>query len=411
MFGIHWWQKITKALIASLIIGAMILSLVGCGVGEQPGASQTVFGKASPAMGNISEVSPPEVIQQLSQALAGYQPQVAILSPRPDEVLQDNKVQVKLQVRELPIFKNQDLDMGPHLHVILDNLPYIAVYDINQPLDLSDLEPGTHTIRVFASRPWHESFKNQGAYAQTTFHIFTKTQDNPNSTQPLLTYSRPKGSYGAEPILLDFYLTTGEDPKGNISNRRVRCTINGNSFIMDHWEAAYLRGFKPGKNWVQLELLDEQNNRVENVFNNTVRVITYEPQGRDTLSQLVRGEISADEARGIVEPNYTAKSPPSIIPTPTPTPTLPPQVIESPSPEEAAVHNVPVPQQEIPKDHQPAGNPSPELPAIPEHTNSPASVVNPKTTPQLEKPEIKPTEPTEDDALKPKLDVKEILLP
>jgi len=62
---------------------------------------------------------PPEVIQQLREALENYQPQVAILTPQADEVLQDNPVRVQLQVQDLPIFKNQELDMGPHLHVIL----------------------------------------------------------------------------------------------------------------------------------------------------------------------------------------------------------------------------------------------------------------------------------------------------
>jgi len=47
--------------------------------------------------------------------------------------------EVQLQVQDLPIFKNQELDMGPHLHVILDNQPYIAVYDLNQPLEFPDL--------------------------------------------------------------------------------------------------------------------------------------------------------------------------------------------------------------------------------------------------------------------------------
>jgi hypothetical protein len=49
--------------------------------------------------------------------------------------------------------------------------PYKAVYDLSEPLVFKDLSPGTHTLRVFASRPWHESFKNQGAFDQRTFHI------------------------------------------------------------------------------------------------------------------------------------------------------------------------------------------------------------------------------------------------
>jgi hypothetical protein len=221
--------------------------------------------------------------------------------------------------------------MGPHLHVILDNQPYIAVYDLSKPLELPDLSPGTHTLRVFASRPWHESFKNEGAYAQTTFHVFTKTEDNnPDSNQPLLTYSRPKGSYGAEPILLDFYLTNAplhlvaqENSKDDIADWRIRCTINGNSFVLDRWQAIYLKGFKPGENWVQLEFLDEKGNSVKNVFNNTARLITYEPKGKDTLSKLVRSEITAVEARGIVDPNYT-------LPTSTSTPSATPSLLVPP---------------------------------------------------------------------------------
>jgi hypothetical protein len=259
-----------------------------------------------------------------------HQPQVKILSPRPDEVFKDNSVTVRLQVQDFPAFKNEDLGMGPHLHVILDNQPYRAVYDPSEPLVFEDLTPGTHTIRAFASRPWHESFKNEGAFAQTTFHIFAKTPDNtPDPNQPLLTYSRPQGEYGAEPVMLDFYLNNvplhliaQERPDDDVKDWKIRCTINGESFEFDEWQPIYLKGLKPGKNWVQLELLDEDGNPFSNAFNNTVRVITYTPNGTDTLSKLVRGELSAVEARGIVDPNYV---PPAPAPEPIPEPeeTLP----------------------------------------------------------------------------------------
>ncbi len=347
MFGVNKLQKIAKTFSVSLIAGFLVLSLWSCGDrtpegGDVRAATPTDRGtSAAQLAGNISEVSPPAVIQQLRQSLEVYQPQVKILNPQPDEVLQDDTVSVQFQVQDVPIFKNSELDMGPHLHVILDNQPYMAVYDVNQPLVLSDLAPGTHTLRVFASRPWHESFKNEGAYAQTTFHIFTKTDDNnPDLAQPLLTYSRPKGSYGSEPILLDFYLTNAplhlvarENPNDEIADWRIRCTINGSSFAIDRWEPIYLTGFKPGKNWVQLEFIDEQGNPVKNVFNNTVRVITYEPQGKDTLSKLVRGELSADAARAIVEPSYTTTAPEAApTPTSTPEPLIPaPSVEETPA--------------------------------------------------------------------------------
>ena len=273
----------------------------------------TILPTESESEYHLSEVAPPPVIQKLGLELEQYQPQVKIISPQADETLEDNTVAVQFQVEGLPIFKEEDLGLGTHLHLIVDNQPYQAVYDVEQPLMLSDLEAGTHTLRVFASRPWHESFKNEGAYDQVTFNIFTQTEDNnPSADLPLLTYSRPNGSYGAEPIMLDFYLanapshsTAQENPDDSISDWQVRATVNGNSFLIDSWEPVYLEGFETGKNWVRLELVDSQGNLIDNVFNDTVRTITYEPGGQDTLSKIVREELSVDEVRSIIDPNYT----------------------------------------------------------------------------------------------------------
>jgi len=311
------WQKTTKVL-TYLITLLITLNLVACGdkALTQEVSSSTKREKTHLSQ-KITEVSPPPVIQELREILEVYQPQVAIASPQPDQVLQDDTVKVSFQVKDLPIFVDPKLGMGPHLEVILDNQPYTMVYDISQPLVLSDLTPGTHTLRVFAARPWHESFKNQGAYAQTTFHVFTKTdENNPSSTQPLLTYSRPTGTYGAEPILLDFYLTNAplhlvakENPQDEIADWRIRCTINGESFVIDRWEPIYLKGFNPGKNWIKLEFIDEKGNLVKNVFNSTVRAIAYEAKGQDTMSQITNGQLKTADVRGIVEQNYTAKIP------------------------------------------------------------------------------------------------------
>lgn len=366
MFGMNWRGTAAKVLLTSLIAVGLVIGLISCSAQiEQPKELGAKTGPSQLAQ-NISEVSPPAVIQELRDSLKTNRPQVAILSPQPDEVLQDTTVNVRLQVQDLPIFKNPDLGLGPHLHVILDNEPYIPVYDLNEPLTFKDLAPGTHTLRVFASRPWHESFKNEGAYTQTTFHLFTKTQDNnPDPAQPLLTYSRPNGTYGAEPIMLDFYLTNAplhlvaqQSTEDEIADWRIRVTINGESFVIDRWEPIYLKGFKPGKNWVQLEFLDELGNPVKNAFNNTVRLITYEPKGKDTLSKLVRGELSAAVARSIVEPNYAAQQP-AVAPEPavtpesavTPEPTAPAaEIVPEPAPSDpvAPVEILPPPSEETP---------------------------------------------------------------
>lgn len=395
MIDINWRQKLWRSLITSVMAIVLIL-LGGFGCSSRTSTPQTpevAKSVEAKVQTNISEASPPAVIQQLRQQLDNYQPQVKILSPQPDEVLQDNTITVQFQVQDLPIFKNADLGLGPHLHVFLDNQPYQAVYNASEPLVFEDLPPGTHTLRVFASRPWHESFKNEAAYAQTTFHIFTKTdQNNPNPTLPLLTYSRPQASYGAEPIMLDFYLTNlqqraiQENP--DLGQVRIRCTINGESFTLDQWQPIYLKGFKPGKNWVQLELLDEQGNPIKNAFNNTIRVISYNPEGKDIFAQLVRGELSADDARGIVDPGYVAKEPaptptPEATPTPgeTPTPTLEATPAPTPTPSETPIPEV-----------TPAPTPTPVAVPSPAPTVEETPAAQP---PQEEPPKIEPIKPSQ----------------
>lgn len=416
MLGINRQWKRWRALVSFLTAVVLVLSLVSCGDRALPSETLGHSGalKAG-AKGAVTEVSPPEAVQQLRSSLEVYKPQISIIAPHPDEVFQDTTVKAQFQVQDLPIFKDSKLGLGPHLQVILDNQPGQEVYDLSQPLVFNDLAPGTHSLRVFASRPWHESFKNEGAYAQTTFHIFTKTPDNnPSSTLPLLTYSRPLGSYGAEPILLDFYLTNAplhlvaqEKPNDQIADWRIRVTVNGQSFVLERWQPIYLKGFKPGKSWVQLEFLDEKGNPVNNVFNNTVRLITYKPNGKDPLSKLVRGELSAENARSIVELNYTAKptftpppvetpTPPVPVPPPSETPTVEVTPTKSPEP-------VPTETNKQSEKSRPGGffnrfqeRPSTQEPApAPEEPVQPDVKVPPKETP-ISSPS--PTPSLEDDA-------------
>lgn len=256
----------------------------------------------------IVEVSPPEVIQALRPVLSSHLPQVEILSPKAEQMLEDNAVSVKLQVEDLPIFQNSDLGLGPHLLLFVDDQPRQTVYDVQAPITVEDLKPGTHTLRALAIYPWLESFKNPGAYAEVTFHIFTKTPDNqPVATQPLLTYNQPQDVYGAEPVMLDFYVSGLSEPESDKDEfpGQVRVTVNDNRFLMESWKTLYLEGLNPGKNWVRLELLDEQGDAIANAYNNTVHLIDLQPDGQDSLAQIVRGDLSVSQVRGIVDPNYT----------------------------------------------------------------------------------------------------------
>ena len=399
-------MKININIFKYLLLLILLVSLTSCGskaasqdtsvdLNQINQGSQANHGKLSR---KITEVSPPVVIQELRQRLEVYQPQVKITTPKPEEVLQDNSLKVNFRVKDLPVFKNSQFGLGPHLQVILDDEPYQEVYELDQPLEIPNLSAGTHTLRVFASSPWYEGFKNEGAYDQVTFHVFTKSDDNnPDPKLPLLTYSRPQSSYGAEPILLDFYLTNAplhlvakEEDNQKIGDWRIRCTVNGESFILDRWQSLYLKGFKPGKNWVKLEFLDGQGNPVKNVFNSTIRTITYNPGGKDTLAQIARGELKADELRSIIDPKYVVKKPvvqpaPTVTPIPTPTPT--PKVEVKPAPKTTPTSEA---KSQIQPQAKESLSPSPVVPETPKVIKSPPTEV--KEVPSQTTPVVKPTQ-------------------
>ncbi len=348
MVGMLRWRAIAKVLFISLLIS--LLTLAGLPLDRATGrAFAAPFLSKAPAgkfaqrseakppgklAGKITETAPPQLIQDLQAEFEDNQPQVKIFGPKPNEVLNDSSVAVRFQVKDLTIFKNERLGLGPHLEVLLDNQPSRDVYDLSQPLVLENLSPGTHTLRAIAARPWHESFKNDGAYAQVTFHVFTKTdENNPDPSAPLLTYVHPQGTYGAEPILLDFFLTNAplhlvaqEDAKDEIADWRIRVTVNGSDFVLDQWQPLYLKGFQPGTNWIKLEYIDEQGNPVNNLYSNTARLITLEPNGQDGLAKLVRGDVSLAEVRAIADATY-------IYTAPEPTEPETPSEVTSPSTE------------------------------------------------------------------------------
>lgn len=347
-----------------------------------PLPTPTIDNALSATSGSLFEVNTPAPISRLAANLSKYQPQVKILSPKFDEILSDDTVTVKLSVDNLPLFKSA-LGLGNHLHVILDKQPYQGVYDLNQPLVLKNLSPGTHSLRVFAARPWHESFKNEGAYDRVTFHVLTTTaENNPDPQKPLLTYSRPSGTYGAEPIMLDYYLTNApshpasDNSQEQIPDWRIRVTINDQRFILDRWAPVYLQGFKRGKNLVKMELVDDLGNPIPNVYNENISSFTYDPQQQDPLAPLVTGSLDPTLALALVDPSHIANKsvPTSAVPNVTtpPTTTIPSTL---PAPTQSA-HNtiVPAPQPQVS-----LATPAPitPVPALPTSSPTQQPLVNP----------------------------------
>ncbi|WP_071515962.1 hypothetical protein [Geitlerinema sp. PCC 9228] len=388
---LYWWKQIARTLLAGGLVVVLLLETTACSDSDQiePTAKKQPTTTAAPRP-QVVEVSPPETLQKLNSKLDIYRPQVTITTPTPDEVLEDTTVEVRLQVKDLPLYRDAELNLGPHLRVLLDDRPAISIYDTSQPIQFSELSPGSHTLQVLAAKPWEESFKNQDAYARTTFHVFTKTpQDIPNPDQPLLVYNTPQGSQGAEPILLDFYLDNAplqlaaqEDANDEIEEWQIRITANGESFYFDRWQPVYLKGFSTGQNWIQVEYLNEQGEIVTNPIDNNTKLITYQPNAQDSLSQLIRGEIPLEDAYAIVDPDYTK-------PEETAEPEPEPEVEATPQPEETAE---PEPEPKVEATPQPEETAEPEPEPEPEETFEPEEI--PETEETFESEEIPETEDT-----------------
>lgn len=175
-------------------------------------------------------------------------------------------------------------ERGTHVHFMVDNSPYVAVYDENEVLELTGLETGAHWLRAFAARQWHESVKTDSAFAMRKFYVNDTLPDlDVQRDDPLLTYSRPKGLYrgqAADSILVDFFVTNAElGPDAH----SVRLTVDDSLvYSLDEWKPHYLLGLDSGEHAVKLDLIGPKGSVVPGAFNTTERVITVV---RDTVAE------------------------------------------------------------------------------------------------------------------------------
>lgn len=278
---------------------------------------------AAPATQNLSEVPRPQkiadqMVQRGEQDAA--KPSLEIVEPKANSTVNSSTVKVQLKLSgDLKGYKpmmDMETKMGNHIHVILDNQPYEAYYNIDgSAFELRNVADGEHTLRVFPSRPWHESYKTEGAFQMVKFTVKNGGADttkpattnanqqmsNANSnanpaatpegkdmqsstagavdaTKPLLTYSRPKGEYkgaDADAIMIDFWLANAKLKDGG-GDYRVRYSVDGGEAkFLDKWEPIWLTGWTAGKHKIKLELVDKNGAVVDNGgYNSTEREIT-----------------------------------------------------------------------------------------------------------------------------------------
>lgn len=163
---------------------------------------------------------------------------------------------------------------GQHIHYILDNKPYVALYKPENTVTLA--KNSEHYLLSFLSRSYHESIKNRAA--SVLIHFKIDAQGNyiklPDATTPMLFYSRPKGEYAGKDtqnILLDFYV---KNTTLAANGHKVRLSINDRQFILSQWKPYFLKNVCLGNLKFKLELLDADGNKLMSDNTGIERVVT-----------------------------------------------------------------------------------------------------------------------------------------
>jgi hypothetical protein len=176
-------------------------------------------------------------------------------------------------------------DKGQHIHFILDNTPYKALYEPTNDVTLANNTE--HYLVAFLSRSYHESIKSKGAAIVYHFKIDEKGNlkklDDPKT--PMVTYSRPKGEYIGKDtanVLLDFYIwncslaADGYKIKADITNEDK--PGQQLSVTLDKWESHFIQNLGTGKSKVTLTLLDKDGKQVEGPQTTASREFTLKAQ-------------------------------------------------------------------------------------------------------------------------------------
>ena len=270
-----------------LLMTSVVAATAGCGGSQtsEPAPAPSAIEAAEPmAVEPVAvEAPPPEpppavtVTAGERSPIEGRAPTLRIRAPRSNQTIRRGDVMLRLQLR--------DWELGPapgsHVHVIVDNEPYIAVRDVSAPINLNELyrntferelSEGTHVVRAFPSRHHHESVKEGTPFALVVFHYRQATDGfDFDADAPLLTYSRPKGCVvAAEPALLDFYLANVEGLAAD--GVRVHYRIGETEGDLTTWAPHSIANLPVGEVPVQLTLVGPEG-PIAGPFNDTSRTI------------------------------------------------------------------------------------------------------------------------------------------
>ena len=144
-----------KSFFVSLTLLATALFFSSCATAPDNQSTTATTTVTPPATQMLTLVPRPQKIVDLMKSRGEQDqaiPALKIVSPAKDAVINGSTVEVKLalsgDLKGYMPHKDPSTGKGNHIHVILDNQPYEAYYEMNEPFELRNVIAGKHTLKI-----------------------------------------------------------------------------------------------------------------------------------------------------------------------------------------------------------------------------------------------------------------------
>lgn len=152
---------------------------------------------------------------------------------------------------------------GRHIRLLVGDRREVIVTNLDEPVVLTGLPPGTHHLRAMPMTESYESVKAPGTFVHRVIHVGEGEPAPEVRDGPVLTAIRPWGEYGgaaADSILVDWYLA---GVRLTEEGTRLRLTVEGlGRSELTRWVPHFLVGLPDGVHTIRLELVDQEGRKV-----------------------------------------------------------------------------------------------------------------------------------------------------
>ena len=265
----------------AVLLAAVLFLGAGLPVHARPGFFNRDAGSgtkplpSSAPSGKLQEVAPPGAVQQLRQNLQQHRPSLRLIDPSNDSIVTTDALELSFEIEDWPLSSDPELGLGPHVVLQIDNRAPLRLSESNGnrlKVRIDDLEAGSHRFSAWAAYPWGEAVQAPGASVQGRLHLWQKLQGTqPERDAPWLVPVSPAGEQGLQPLLVDWLIWNAplQNLREGDGRWRLRISIDGDSFLVDHQEALWLKGSNSsGSHDIQMELLNGLGEPITPIFNN-----------------------------------------------------------------------------------------------------------------------------------------------